>query len=169
LADVPFPMDGGPAELKDGFLKLKAKLRPCVVLSHCCTVAQRKVVELAAVLKTRPLDPSHLVYQGLISEWPARDGLVFYDAMRLDPVIGVLDVLEQGRLWHVDFNSGLTWTNNPYWLRQHRRARMTPEARRNLRLRLAGYYSRTEESDKKILDAIGEFSGLGDWPQARRI
>ncbi len=164
LADVPLPTLHDAPDVIQGRANFKIRTRHCVVVSQCCTVAQRKSVQVAWVNKTSPLRPEHPVYQGLISEWPAHPGAIFYDGMRLEPLVDVLEPLGDTRLWFADFRTGVTFANDPSWLLSHLRARMTVVARRTLRLRLAGFYARATREDRAELEAAGEWSGFGDAP-----
>ncbi len=165
LKEVPLPNISKSPEIEsNGRPNFKIKKRTCLVVSQCCTVQERRVVQVASVHKTMPLAPESPLYQALRSDWPAREGQLMYDAMRLDPVAGVLDPPDEGQLWVAEFRTGLTFTENPVWLRAHRVARMTVIARRSLRLRLAGFYSRPTDEDRAELDDVGEWSGLSDAP-----
>jgi hypothetical protein len=150
-------------KITEGHVSVSAKARPCLVLSQCCTIEQRQVVQIAPVVRTAPLKPEHPVYQALMSEWPMTSGKLMYDGMRLDPIEAVLPELPN-RLWMADFRQGVTFTDNPLWLKEHLCARMTPLSRRNLRIRLAGFYSRPTDEDRQALDVAGDWIGLGDAP-----
>lgn len=160
LVDVPVPILGlKPETTSSGQTNLKIKLKHCLVVSQCCTIERRGVVQLAFVVKTSQMDPSHPMWQALHSNWPARQGDLMYDAIRLDPpVSGALAELETNRLWMADFRTGVTFTNDPRWLRAHLRARMDAVARRSLRMRLAAFYSRSTDGDRSELDGIGEWA-----------
>jgi len=161
LVDVPLPV---LTNRPDGAIKTKERL--CMVVSQCCTIERRRVVQVAQVLKTSRLRPESGMYQGLISDWPARPGQLFYDAMRLEPIPGFLDPPEDPtQLWTVDFRVGCTFNQEVDWLRQHFRARMTAVARRNLRMRLGGHYARATTEDRRLLDDGGDWSDLADAPE----
>lgn len=121
-------------------------------------------MQLAKVEKTAALPPTHSMYQALRSEWPAKPGALMYDGMGLEPG-AALDPLEEGRLWWANFRTGCTFTNDPVWLRPLAVARMTVVSRRNLRLRLAGFYARPTDEDVAELAADGEWADAGDAPQ----
>jgi mRNA-degrading endonuclease toxin of MazEF toxin-antitoxin module len=163
LSAVVLPALSGELKIVEGQVSVSAKTRPCLVVSQCCTIEQRRVVQVAPVSRTRRLNAEHSMYQALMSEWPVTAGKLMYDAIRLDPVEGVLPP-EPDRLWIADFRGGVTFMGDPVWLKEHLRARMTSVARRNLRLRLAGFYSRPTGEDQEELESAGEWSGLGDAP-----
>lgn len=166
LTEVPLPMLSKEPQMKGDRWNIKYPTSPCLVLSQCCTVAQKLVVQVAKIIKTpEGMAPEHPTYQALLSEWPAREGELMYDAMRLDHVGTALPELEPGRFWYADFRTGSTFTANPAWLRDHFKARMTVVARRNLRMRLAGFYSRTTDADRAELEAGGEWVDLNDAPK----
>lgn len=165
LTEVPLPVLTKKFDkARDGAWQVKVKVCTCVVISQCCTIEQRGAIQLARVVKSKPLPPTHPTYQSLRSEWPAAPGQLMYDAMRLAPYPDVLDELEEGQLWYADFRTGVTFTDDSVWLREHLRARMTPVARRNLRVRLVAFYGRSTVEDRAELDVAGEWSGLGDAP-----
>lgn len=168
ISEVPFPVLKASPDIKDTWSQVKWKRYPGVVVSQCCTTQQRRVAEIAAVVRTAPLSPEHGVVKGLTSGWPATEGAVFYDGMLLEPVGGVVAEVEGGRYPHVAFRTRVTFTDDLAWLQQVRVARMTPVGRRNLRLRLGAWYARTEEQDAIELDGSGEFRGLHDQPDGAR-
>jgi hypothetical protein len=165
LKEVPLPMLSKKPAAEGDRWNIKFPSSPCLVISQCCTVEQKRVVQVAKILKTREgMDPTHPTYQALLSEWPAREGELMYDAMRLDPMGSALPELDGGRFWYADFRTGSTFTADPAWLKEHFQARMTAVSRRNLRMRLAGFYTRTTADDRAELEAGGEWSDLADAP-----
>jgi hypothetical protein len=168
ISGVPFPIFKVEPEIKDTWSQVKWKTYPGVVVSQCCTTQQRKVAEVAAVVRTAPLAVDHGMVVGLTSGWPAEAGAVFYDGMLLEQVGEVVPPVEGGRYPHAAFRTRVTFTDDLEWIQQRRVARMTAVARRNLRLRLGAWYARTEEQDAIELAAASEFQGFHDQPDEAR-
>jgi hypothetical protein len=162
-----------PEATPDGRWNIKFPSVPCLVLGQCCTVEQKRVVQVAKLLKSpEGMPATHPTYQALLSEWPAREGALIYDAMRVDPFGDVLPPPGEGRFWYADFRTGATFVSDPRWLHEHFRARMTVVARRNLRVRLGAFYARPTHEDREELEGLGEWSGPGDapaWARSRDV
>lgn len=168
LDSVPFSVLRAEPDVKETWSQVKWRVYPAIVISQCCTTQQRSIAELAAVVRTAALPADHGMVRGLLSGWPATAGELFFDGMLLSPVGSVVPEIAGGRYPHVAFRTRVTFTDDLEWLQQKRVARMTPEARRNLRLRLGAWYSRTEDDDRARLEEAGQFTGLHDQPDDAR-
>jgi hypothetical protein len=126
-----------------------------VVVSHCCDNEPGEYVAIAQVQTAGNLTPDQEA--ALLNYEPPPDhvsGYVFED-FRLEPIEGVLDPKPRMH-WVAKLTRTVTmWGEECKHLTALRRRRMTPQARRHLRLNLMLLWGRTEESDRRALEELG--------------
>jgi hypothetical protein len=158
VADVCFMQVRSRPEIDgNGRASIKIRVRQGVVITPCCTITQKGVVELAEVQGTRDIDPSEDFYRGMMNtSWPPETGTpIVYDGFPLVSIPGVLEPKTHQAIRYASFLSTASFEGDISWLRTARLARMTPEARRDLRVRLSLYWGRAEPEDADILAARG--------------
>jgi hypothetical protein len=158
LLDVPFvALVGEPVADDQGLAKVRVRNRPAVVISQCCTIENGDSVEVAQISNTAPLRPEQPFFQGLMNtDWPpVASRSTVSAAFPIGPVDGHLKPKSDGRVLTVDFTRTTNFLGDLAWLQAKRVARMSPEARRLLRLRLALHWSREEPEDGRILRDLG--------------
>jgi len=135
------------------------KVKHYVVTSQCCTIDNHKSspVLLAPVSMTEaPLEAADLERYANVD--PSTGEVVFNHHL-LDSLPGVLDE-PGGRKRVIDLRLMLAVGGDRAELRGARVAAMTPAGRRLLRLRLMGFFGRTEPEDKAWFDENGLADGL---------
>jgi len=162
LADVPFPQ-GHP---RPGSLDTAPApdLRLGLVLEHCCDIAQDHVVTIAQVRERKVRAGSQ---QERMLRMSPSDHIVADDGVTLVNYPVGLHLVETpadgpapraGRMWIAQLHKTVIYDGDLSWLRAERVARMTPEARRALRARLAIRAGRPEGED------VAYFLERGDSP-----
>ncbi len=160
LSNVSFPqLDRRLEPDAQGRATLLVKSRTVIVVTQCCTVEQRGIIAVAPVGSTRELNPDDRLYQALMTEEPPPsqevDSVPYaIDLFRLEPLHNHLPE-RPNRLRVAELTKILTFTGDSGWLRQARVARLTPRARQLLRLKLALFWSRVEETDAEALERMG--------------
>ena len=117
-----------------------------MVLSQCCIIEQDKKIVVAPIRKlSKQTDEDIAIYfaDHTADRYAVR-------AHGLMPVGERFSSTVDGELWVADLTSQVTVTP-PKPLVDHFIARMTVPARRDLRLRLAAFWSRAEPEDEKLL------------------
>lgn len=145
--------------------------RDFLVVTQCCEVENGDTVAVAPVLSTPPLN--EVLRASLDSEEPPLDDAAVenaldaggadgdgddepkyaFDLLRLQPLAGLIEE-GPGRYVVADLGEIISLSGDLQPLKAQRRARMTPEARRLLRIKLMYFFGRVEEEDAEQLDAL---------------
>jgi hypothetical protein len=139
---------------------LKAqKIVRYLLVTPCCTISNYGSFALAPLSKTRYGNDAERSRLMEADETIVNDYL--FRQHGLDPIDGLL-VEDRNLLNVADLTRIVTYTGDSLFLRERRRASMSPEGRRLLRMRLGSFWSRPEESDAKYLKAAGIPVGVAD-------
>jgi hypothetical protein len=154
---IPFniarPNDRDPRP--DDLIVLKlGRLRHYLVVSQCCTIENDKVVAIAPIRTTHPLQPQdEIAYRNNTPKTKDDDPPYAYSAHLIESYMGEHPPPPgNNKLLIVDFSQIQTYSGDLSTLRAARIARMTVPSRRDLRLRLAGFWGRAEKDDSTWLD-----------------
>lgn len=139
-----------------------ARKQPGIVVSQCCDNETGDYAAIAPIVLRGGLKDHQL--QALLNEEPIWDGarMSAYDVehFRLHPLASKLDDPGAGKHWVVNLNRAACFYGDCADLRVHRRARMSVEGRRLLRIKLGLLWSRVEAEDAAELEAKGIPPGL---------
>lgn len=135
------------------------KVQIYLVVSQCCTIANRGVVALGKVRNTAPLRLDQM--QAYEREVPTDDpeATFAFNEHPLQPVGGYLQ-RSQNQIYVADFTSIQSYSGRIEQFQASRVAAMSPEGRRGLRIRLAAFWSRVEGEDEELLTERGISPGF---------
>jgi hypothetical protein len=140
----------------DGAVALvQSYARDFLVVSQCCEIENGNYVALSLIRSTGPLNPD--VRNALLAEQPPREGEeggYVFDQFRLEPLAGLVGG-DANRFQVADLGEIMSFGGERHELSRHRRARMTPEGRRLLRIKLSFYFGRVEDGDAQYLEELG--------------
>lgn len=141
-------------------LKLQPR-RYYLVVSQCCAVQSDKIVAIAPVRPTKALAGAELIpYQTERPPLNEGDPPYVYAVHPIVPHEGHPEPPRSGGLLVADFLKIQTFSGDISELQHARIARMTPESRRALRIRIAAFWGRPEDEDENILKDLGIAPGL---------
>lgn len=167
IPDLALPLSVTTEGLLQGNAVARVKSVTVMVVSQCCST-KTSYAAVAPVLRRGGLTgPQELALLTEEPPPPDEDGRVHnytYDLFRLASVGDTLAELDIGTQWVVDFGRIVSFTGACDVLRERRRARLTPEARRLLRIKLALFWARPEQEDVVALAELGFPSGLRPLP-----
>jgi hypothetical protein len=125
-----------------------------LAVSQCCTIESQRVVALAEVHSTQPLDADST--RSFELEEPFDDPELKYP-FNFHPLDQVGEHLQRNnrRIYVADFTNIQTYRGEISILQAARVAAMTPEGRRLLRIRLSYFWSRPEGEDELWLTTKG--------------
>ena len=146
-----------PAAGDSALLGLKGP-KHYVVVSQCCTIENGNQVAIAPVKSTPTLTNEEAL--GYLDEEPTDERNFVYSVLRLEDLPEVLEALGRGRYRVVDLQATQSWAGDRSALRAARRARMTPEGRRLLRIKLGFFWGRAEAEDAVALRGLGLPEGV---------
>lgn len=136
--------------------------RDFIVVSQCCEVENGDTVAVAPALSTPPLN--EVLKAALEADEPPleeaaapEDGedepRYAFDLFRLLPLAGLIEE-GPGRYVVADLGEIISLSGDLHPLRANRRARMKPEARRLLRIKLMYFFGRVEDEDAEYLEEL---------------
>lgn len=163
IPDLALPLSVTNEGALQGNAVARVKYCTALVVSQCCST-KASYVAVAPVLRRGGLTEQQEV--ALLAEEPPapdEDGRIHnytYDLFRLAPVEGTLPETDARTEWVVDFGRIVSFTGKCEVLREQRRARLNPETRRLLRIKLALFWARPEREDAEALAALGLPAGL---------
>ncbi len=122
-----------------------------LVVSQCCEIENGRFVAVALVRSTGRLNEQ--LRLALLADEPPRDdeeGGYVFDQFRLDPLAGLVEGTSD-QFTVADLGQIVSFGGERQVLQRYRGARMTPEGRRKLRIKLGFYFSRVEDEDGRYL------------------
>ncbi len=135
-----------------------------IVISQCCDNVENDYVAVAPIGRLGGLKEHHL--HALLNPEPTWDGASLSEYVlehfRVELIEGILDDPGEGRFLVAKLHRSVSFHGDCSSLIEHRRARMTVEARRLLRIKLGLLWSRPEEGDVDELNRLGIPLGLSD-------
>lgn len=167
LLYVPFPALGVPLQTTKGTAArpedvqaiIRVRERTLLVVSHCCETSNQYLA-VAPVVPKRP--GGEREERALLAEEPPEsanggDGEYGYDLarFRLEPIDGVLPTLPAPSQQVAELTRIISFTGGCASLTNMRAARLSPEGRRILRIKLALFWGRPEKEDAAYLEANG--------------
>lgn len=133
-----------------------------IVISQCCDNMENDYVAVAPIGRLGGLKEHHA--QALLNPEPKWDGISLSEYVlehfRVEPIAGLLDDPGNGRYLVAKLHRAASFHGDCGSLIENRRARMTVEARRLLRIKLGLLWSRPEEGDVEELKQRGIAVGL---------
>ena len=136
-------------------IPLKGYARDFLIVSQCCEIENGAFVSLALIRSTGPLNEA--LREGLQAEQPpspGEEGGFVFDQFRLDPLDHLVEEPDY-RYTVADLGQIISFGGQREDLNPYRQARMTPEGRRLLRIKLTYYFGRAENDDANHLEERG--------------
>jgi hypothetical protein len=140
---------------KSASVQAMGSVRDFLVVSQCCQIENKVTVAVAPIQSTRPLDD--VLRESLDADEPPveeEEGHFAFDMLRLLPLDGVVDE-GVGRYTIADLGQIISLEGEVQQLQNYRQARMSPEGRRLVRIKLMYFFGRAEEEDVAYLNARG--------------
>jgi len=126
-----------------------------LVVSQCCEIENGKHVAVAVIRSTGRLDEP--LRDALLAEQPpseGEEGGYVFDQFRLESLTTVVE--DDGKSFRVaDLGQIMSFGGDRQELGSYRRARMSPEGRRLLRIKLSYFFGRVEAEDAQNLEGKG--------------
>jgi len=150
VAHVP-----GTQPIDGAVVPLLGYARDYLVVSQCCEIENGDHVALALIRSTGHLDEE--LRAALLAEQPpseGEEGGYIFDKFRLEPLAGLIEG-DANSFRVADLGPIMSFQGERQRLTRYRRARMTPEGRRLLRIKLSFYFGRAEDGDAEYLQGRG--------------